>query len=428
MTTTTLTRFQPEIEIDEIPQSPNLPSTWLINTEPDASLPFGCLYASTYGAHQRMDWQGLWDEAVERWLHSGRRRSENTRRAYRRAVMEFRTYLREQHALYHLWQINDHTVQGWVAYMQTVQDLGKATVGARLAALSSLYNYAMNTKTILNGREISLFIDAYGSTRGNPFLGSSVERPHVEQFSDVTAVPNDAYSWIIFDLRQRQPTAANLRNLALLLAFGLNGWRNEEVIAMTWGKINPNSQRKGEYTYKWTGKARDGEIEKRSLPVPIYDAIVAYLTADGRWNPGGPGHIDDDDYIWKPVRVHGCANFRNVLDGDDLDGNRHITQSTCNGILNTCLRRYYRLAARNVGLDAAGAESYAVDKASRYSIHSLRHMFAWNLYEASGHDIHFVSKKVGHKSIATTQIYLQHLKEPVDDHSDLVARQLGLQL
>ena len=43
MNTTTLTRYQPEIEIDELPQSPNLPSTWLINSEPDASLPFGCL-------------------------------------------------------------------------------------------------------------------------------------------------------------------------------------------------------------------------------------------------------------------------------------------------------------------------------------------------------------------------------------------------
>lgn len=419
-----VTRYQPSVVEIDAPPAPGV--SWLHNTEPDASLPFGCLYASSYGAHQRMDWQALWDEAIERWLHSGRRRSDNTRRAYRRAVMEFRTYLREQHALYHLWQINDQAVHGWITYMTTVQAFGKATVGARLAALSSLYNYAMNTKTILNGREISLFIDAYGSTRGNPFLGSAVERPHVEQFSDVTAVPNDAYAWIIFDLRQRLATPANLRNLALLLAFGLNGWRNEEVIAMTWGKVNPNTQRKGEYTYKWTGKARDGEIEKRSLPVPIYDAIVAYLEADGRWNPGGPGHIQDDDYIWRPVRIHGCANFRNA--GGDLDGNRHITQSTCNGILNTCLRRYYRLAARNAGLDADAAAAYAADKASRYSIHSLRHMFAWNLYEASGHDIHFVSKKVGHKSIATTQIYLQHLKEPVDDHSDLVARQLGLSL
>jgi site-specific recombinase XerD len=53
-------------------------------------------------------------------------------------------------------------------------------------------------------------------------------------------------------------------------------------------------------------------------------------------------------------------------------------------------------------------------------------MFAWELYEASGHNIHMVSTKLGHKSIATTQIYLQHLKEPCDDHSDLLARQLGL--
>jgi len=402
------------------------PDVWLVNTEPDPSTPFGCLYAHTYGGHQRQTWQGLWDEAIERWLHSGRRRSDNTRRAYRRAVMEFKAYLREQHALYHLWQVDDNVVQAWLNHMR--QTLGDRTVGTRLAALSSLYTYASGTKTILSGREISLFVDAYGSTRGNPFLGSAVERPRVEQFSDVTAVPGDAFAWIIADLRERKPAVGNLRNLALMLAFGLNGWRNQEVISMRWGKIAQNSQRKGEYTFRWTGKARDGQEEKRALPAAIYDAIVAYLKADGRWNPGGDNHIADDDYIWRPLRTEGCENFERSGGRACALQNRHIVQSTCNEILKTLLRRYYRHLARLAGLDRSAAAAYATEQAAGYSIHSLRHMFAWNLYEASGHDIHLVSQKVGHKSIATTQIYLKHLKEPQDDHSALVAKQLGLNL
>ncbi len=55
-------------------------------------------------------------------------------------------------------------------------------------------------------------------------------------------------------------------------------------------------------------------------------------------------------------------------------------------------------------------------------------MFAWELYNATSHDIDFVSQEAGPKSIATDAIYLQHLQEPVDDHSDLLARQLGLSL
>jgi integrase len=430
--TTTLARYQPVIDIDDAPHlspvtpSPAHPLTPWIHAEPSPDLPFGALYAYTYGEHERRTWEGMWEEAVERWLHSGRRRSPETRRSYRHAVLEFRRYLREQRGIYNLWQIEDHTCAGWIAHMRTVGELSDRTVAARIAALSSLYSYAANTRTVLSGREISLFVDAYGSVRANPFLGSAVQRPKVEQFSDVTAVPSDAYAWIISSLQDKpKPTVANRRNLAILLAFGLNGWRNQEVLVMTWGKINPNSQRKGEYTYAWTGKARDGQVEKRSLPAPIYDAIVAYLKADDRWNPGGPGHIDDDDYIWQPLRTEGCNNFTNA---GALVANRHITQSTCNEILRSQLTRYYRHLASSAGLDRSAAAAYAREQAARYSIHSLRHMFAWNLYEATGHDLHMVSQKVGHKSIATTQIYLQHLKEPQDDHSALLAKQLGLNL
>lgn len=406
---------------------PSQLATWLANTEPDPDTPFGALYAESYGHHQRQAWQGLWEEAIERWLHSGRRRSENTRRAYRRAVLEFRAWLRERHALYYLWQVNDRIVQEWIAYMSGEQELAKRTVGLRLAALSSLFSYCAGTRTILAGREISLLVDAYGSTRGNPFVGANVERPRVEQFSDVVGVPNDAYAWIIADLRKRKQTAGNLRNLALMLMFGLNGWRNHEVLAMRWGKVSANSQHRGEWIYRWTGKARDGEEEKRALPLANYDAIVAYLDAAGRWNPGGPGHIEDGDYIWRPLRVHGCENFVHA-GAIDPDANRHITQSTVNEILRGLLRRYYLQVARAAHLDSAAARRFADEQARRYTIHGLRHMFAWNLYEASGHDIHYVSQKVGHKNIATTQIYLKHLKEPKDDHSALVARQLGLHL
>jgi integrase len=230
-------------------------------------------------------------------------------------------------------------------------------------------------------------------------------------------VPGEAYAWIIQDLQGRKSTTGNLRNLALMLMFGLNGWRNEEVISMTWGKLQENTQKPGQYTYKWTGKARDGAEEKRPIPAPVYAAISAYLKSDGRF-----AKMSADDYIWQPLRTHGCANFG----VQSVATNRHIEQSTANEILRGLLRRYYRRLALTAGLSPSDATGYAEEHAARFTIHSLRHMFAWELYQGSGHDIDFVSKKLGHKSIATTQVYLQHLQEPVDDHSDLLARQLGL--
>jgi site-specific recombinase XerD len=422
---TAIVTVEPEIVPAEIILAGSPLPSWATNNEPDSRAPFADLYSSHMGGHTRALWQGAWEEAQERWLTSGRRRSEHTRRTYRFAVMQFRQYTLEQLGVMHLWQITDYHVQQYINHL-TQQGMAKRTIAARLAACSSFYDYCIGTAAMLNGREISLFIDAYGSSRQNPFTARTIARPKVEQFSDAQQVPPDAYRWIITDLQERnteRPCSENLRNLALMLTFGLNGWRNEEVLSMTWGKVSENHQHVGQFTYRWTGKARDGAEERRPLPAATYHAIVAYLKFEGRWNPGGPGHIADDEYIWQPLRTAGCANFGNV---EKLAANRHITQSTANGILQSLLRRYYITVARKSGLDKAAARDWASAKAQQYSIHSLRHMFAWELYEASGHNIHMVSTKLGHKSIATTQIYLQHLKEPVDDHSDLLARQLGL--
>jgi len=41
--------------------------------------------------------------------------------------------------------------------------------------------------------------------------------------------------------------------------------------------------------------------------------------------------------------------------------------------------------------------------------HALRHTFARELYEDSGHDIVLVMQALGHKSLATTQTYLQSI-------------------
>ena len=47
---------------------------WVLNEEPSSDAPFGFLYASNYGYHDRVNWSFEWDKAVERWLMSGRRR------------------------------------------------------------------------------------------------------------------------------------------------------------------------------------------------------------------------------------------------------------------------------------------------------------------------------------------------------------------
>ena len=406
-----------------IPSAVSQPPTWGATTYSEAATgPFSVLYRDSGKSEQRR-WREFWENAEEQWLSTGRRRSEHTRRAYREALEQFKVYLAGQ-GIGQLWHVTGRHVIGWIQTMES-KGAAKRTIAARLAACSSYYKHVIHTTSLWAGREVSLFVDAYGAARSNPFDDSLVERPHVDPFGDAKAVTTDAFKWTIDYLRKEAGPLASVevkRNLALLLAFGFSGWRNDEVISMTWGRIG-EGKANNTYTYQWTGKARDGAIETRALPALIVDAIISYLEADGRWRPGKLGHIQDDDYIWRPTRTAGCANFSNV--GELLD-NRHISPSSANSILRGLLRRYYKTVATARGIHGDAQREWAKERAAKYTIHGLRHLFASELYEASGKDIKMVSERLGHKSLATTQIYLHKLQAPVDDYSDILARQYGL--
>lgn len=399
------------------------PVSWAAATYSDSAAgPFSYLYRETGKSEQRR-WQEFWQNAEEQWLSTGRRRSEHTRRAYREALAQFRDYC-ATNGIDYLWHVTSRQVVGWIQSMEQ-KGASKRTIAARLAACSSYYKHVIHTTSLWAGREVSLFVDAYGAPRSNPFDDSLVQRPRVAAFSDAKPVSVDAFKWTIDDLRERSGPLAAIevkRNLALMLAFGFSGWRNDEVISMTWGRIQ-EGRTPGTYTYQWTGKARDGEMETRALPALVYDAIVAYLKAESRWRPGRPGHIQDDDFIWRPTRTEGCANFKHV---GTLEENRHISPSSANSVLRGLLRRYYRQVANQRGITGPAGRAWAAERAQQYTIHGLRHLFAHELYKGSGNNIKLVSERLGHKSLSTTSVYLHSLEEPTDDFSDLLAKQYGL--
>ena len=51
----------------------------------------------------------------------------------------------------------------------------------------------------------------------------------------------------------------------------------------------------------------------------------------------------------------------------------------------------------------------------RFSIHSLRHTYATNLYKASGFNLRLVQKQLGHSSISTTQVYADTFDEDLEN-------------
>lgn len=52
---------------------------------------------------------------------------------------------------------------------------------------------------------------------------------------------------------------------------------------------------------------------------------------------------------------------------------------------------------------------------SHYSIHSLRHTYATNLYKVSGYNLRLVQQQLGHSSVSTTSVYSGVVNKDLDE-------------
>lgn len=384
------------------------------------------IYADGYGSDEKERMSLLWDEQRDLWLK--RQKSEHTRMAYARALREFKAFLWERFAIRYLWFAEgDHTA-AWLDYMKSTgsalaeepKALSDRTINQRLAALSSYYNHMTNASRLVDGRQIGLFVSADGYPRSNPFRSGNLERPEVQSYGDSTPIPTKVMQSILRGLAEKQnKSLADKRDYALLLTFYRTGYRADSVLQMKWGEIKPKESGEGT-VFKWRGKG--GKEKRKAFPDGAYHAIVAYLKADGRYAPGFPDHIEDDEFIWRPLRTHGVKNFGNA---DEIGANRHITQSTANEMLRRRLKNHYIGELRRQGLTADQATAEAEKQAQRFHLHSLRHTFAHELDEASNGDIRLVSETLDHSRLETTRIYLGAIKDPEDKAVALLQSRFG---
>jgi integrase/recombinase XerC len=133
-----------------------------------------------------------------------------------------------------------------------------ATVGARIACLSSYYRFLIRMQV----------------TTANPC--DALERPRT--------VPSVARGYCADEVRRLMAvvpdTVAGRRDRALLLAFILTGRRRTEVISLTAGDISIEGET-AFYSYRGKG----GKRGRRELPHPAYKALCATL-ADARLELG----------------------------------------------------------------------------------------------------------------------------------------------
>lgn len=345
-------------------------------------------YNEMDAAQRWQTWTEQWDAQRDRWLSE--QTSPHTRRAYAAAWDSFFTF-----CPLGPWEVTTDHARAWRDHLAAA--VAPATVNHRIAALSSFYSWAIETRALIDGREVSFFTDAAGITRSNPFR---IARPKVNRWEKGNPLPPALVSRMMASINRESLTGA--RNYALLLTYLGTGYRNTEVRSMTWGDIHPHPQAEGEFLYHWTGKGGKSAVDP--FPAPALAAIVDYLDRANRLKA-----IQPSEHIWQPLRSAGAANLRNI-DPATLDPTRPISQGQVVRILRNCLTA--------AGLTPAQAQ--------RYVVHDLRHTFCIEHYREFN-DLVGLRALSHHANLSTLETYVRQKSDrPTDTHSARLLARLGI--
>lgn len=332
-----------------------------------------------------------WHEAYERWLK--RYPSASTQRAYRESWAAFFRWVQR-----FPWQVLSSDAIAWQEHL-IESGLKPASVNRYVAGLSSFYSFVRkDLRRQEDGTERSIFVDDRDRLLDNPFRAAALER--------MPKGPSQVNPLSAEELRAMRDainpsTRTGARDLALYECYLRTGRRLKEIVRLRWADIEPT--RKGGYKFWWIGKGADRKPESKTgwrvLPRSAYDAIVAYLKIDGRWPVEDP-----EMYVFQPLSDHGVESLPH-MDGKEVAENRHIST----GHVNAIVKKW----ARNAGLDA-----------DKVHVHTLRHSFAFHLYQATK-DYELVRGLLDHEDLKTTVGYIGSMEEPEDRHSAALQMQLG---
>jgi len=191
-----------------------------------------------------------WEEAVYAFLVEKRSRSGSTRTV--------ESYARMLWPFFRVTTPDRVRSSDVLTYAHGIGPSGRtpssATVGARIACLSSFYRF-----TIRMGLLTANPCDALERPRSVPSVARGLSADEVRRLLSV--VPD---------------TVPGRRDRALLVTFVLTGRRRAEVIGLTAGDISVEGET-AFYSYRGKG----GKRGRRELPRPAYEALCATLTDAG---------------------------------------------------------------------------------------------------------------------------------------------------
>ncbi len=317
-----------------------------------------------------------WQAARVAWLDAKQARSgsEHTRRAYDKALTDFLDFLAQLGR--HPAQAGGVEIESYRAHLAT--DHAPATVGQRLAAISSFYSYCQHKYTLRHdGMEITL-------TSFNPVDRAS--RPRVDPFAGAQKVRPDEIPLLLAE--PDQDTIQGKRDYSMLLTFVFTGRRLAELARLLFGDLEITP---GGVSYTYTGKG--GKTNTRQLPPPVWDSLQLY------WQAAKRLPMVDNSPLWVAISEAGI-NLPNV----DTNDVRPLSVSSIRRLVN----RYSQAALGRCE-----------------SPHSLRHAAAM-LREQAGDDPRAIQKLLDHSSLEMTDRYMSSMRTDKDTSWRAVAKMLGV--
>lgn len=308
------------------------------------------------------------------------------RRDKTRVVLDFFDLLRKHPAA-----VTPSDVQTWQHALRR-RDLAESTIYTHVSFLSSFYRWAQQEPSL--ARDI----------RANPVTLARPKAPRPYQSKQTKAL-SDAevqrlYDTILTRAQSEDPQEALIgkRDYALILLYLYTGLRRREIIQLCWGDITLDDQTLAISTQTKGGFYRSLEVTAPSALAALQD----YLSASGRW-----GRMTDDSPLWlahdRATHMAAAPQSRSPL---KQKGRRPDAPLTSHGFVKSL--KHYAAAA---GL-------------SHIHLHQTRHTFARMLGEEA-ENLFDVQQELGHRSIATTQVYLSKVTRKKDRFSRRIEARVG---
>lgn len=199
----------------------------------------------------------VWTEAQRLWLE--RSGSAHTRRVYRRALEDWKGFLATLERP--LWEAIAEDARQWMAQMRE-QGLSPATIRQRLAAISSLYSFAMSFAPQASGD------DQQPLCTHNPM--ELVTRPDIAT-GNAPYLNADEVRALLRAIPKR--SLRGKRDFAMITFFLFSGWRASEVCSLRWDDFLEDAGRVYVRRRVW------GEEQWDELPPVVWKALKMYQEA-----------------------------------------------------------------------------------------------------------------------------------------------------